>query len=400
MLPTHYPKADKGRLIVWGLLAAAPFGGMTWQVIHYLVGFRRLGFEVWYVEDVSWRNLLDPVDLCPTLEYEVNIRFLQQQLQRIGLEDHWVLRPPREYEKCLGALEDVDQLNELYKSADAVFNLCFCQEDREGHENISCRVLIETDPVMNQVKVAKEDSRTLREYDKFHFHFTYGENLGAPDCPVPMTRYNWLKTRPPVCVDWWDTKGQMPRQKKLTTITNWNHSGHDVEWEGQSWKWNKYEEFQKFIALPQRAPLELEMAMGGLSKAEDIRQIETNGWKTLPASTLNNPSVYAYYIRQSMGEFSIAKGQYVLPHSGWFSDRSVCYLAAGRPVITQSTGFEKRIPTGEGLFAFRECEEALNAIACLKSNYAHHMAKAREIAHEYFGTEKVLGDMLKAMGLM
>ena len=400
-LSTNYPKPNKGKIVVWGFMGTAPFGGITWQHFHYLAGFRKLGFDVWYVEDASMRVIYDPVNLYPTMDsYEANVAFLSQQLARIGFEDRWVFRPPWSEELCVGAFSHIDELNRLYKEADAVFNLCFCQEHRDGHENISCRVLLETDPVQNQVLAAVDDERILWEYGKFQYHFTYGENYGADDCLVPITKYKYYSTRPPVITDWWSGADHKPANSALTTVTNWNHKGKDVVWQDQTWAWNKYNEFIKYIDLPARSALDLEMAVGALCPPEDVKEAEQKGWKSLPASLLNDPTAYFKYIQESTGEFTVAKEQYVKPRSGWFSDRSVCYLASGRPVITQATGFEKYIPAGEGLFAFSNPEEALACIDAVASDYRRHAVKALEITHRYFDSEVVLTDMLKQIGLL
>jgi hypothetical protein len=234
--------------------------------------------------------------------------------------------------------------------------------------------------------------------DLFHYLFTYGENLGSADCPVPMERYRWIPTRPPVCVDWWAPKRPPPPEAALTTIANLKHSDKDVVWGGQTWHWSKHLEFQRFISLPRRSRVPLGIALGASGGLDD--QIRQNGWHITSSGDVVDPSAYREFIWDSLGEFTVAKGQYVQTRSGWFSDRSVCYLAAGRPVITQNTGFGKYVPTGEGLFPFDTEEEALAAIEAIAGDYQRHSAAARAIAREFFGTEPVLKNILRDIGLL
>jgi hypothetical protein len=286
----------------------------------------------------------------------------------------------------------------LYATCDAAFNLCGAQEIRDRHREVRRLAYLETDPVMNQVAVASGHEKLIKQLDAYDYLFTYGENLGAADCLAPIVRYDWKKTRPPVCVDWWRTSAPPPPNSRLTSVANWKHSGKDIEWQGRTWRWSKHHNFLEFIATPRGAPLELELAVGAISQA-DRETLEANGWFTSATGELDHPESYLRFIQRSRGEFTVAKDQYVAPRSGWFSDRSVCYLAAGRPVVTQSTGFEKFIPTGEGLFAFATTHEAHEAMQVIADDYPRQSARASEIAREYFGADKVLTNMLAEMGL-
>ena len=397
-LSSRYPLATRGKIIVWGLLASHPFGGMTWQVLQYLVGLRRLGFDVWYVED-SDGPVLDPIRFWPTVDYQPNVEYLSRQMESVSLQDRWVFRPPEARDTCLGATNRAG-LARLYKEADAVLNLCGAQELRPDHSHIRCLIYLQTDPAADQVKVANGDQDKIRELDAYHFLFTYGENLGAPECLIPLERYHWLPTRPPVCIDWWRTENAPASNAMFTTITNWKKNPEkDVVWQGQAWRWNKQDEWRRFINLPSRSVSPLGLAIGAIND-DDQALLRSHGWHLTPATGLADPFRYRDYIRTSLGEFTIAKEQYVLPRSGWFSDRSVCYLAAGRPVITQDTGFGCTIPTGNGLLAFRTEEEALTAIAEVAGDYSHHSQAALELARESFEAERVIADMLHNAGLM
>ena len=395
-LATNYPAPHRGTLVVWGLLGSMPFGGMVWQALHYLVGLRRLGFDVWYVED-SDRYVYNLDEEALTFEIQDNAKRLESCLDMVGLKDRWVFRMPRR-NTCRGVL-DFGGLNKLYRRADAVINLCGAQEPLAHHEGIRKLIYVETDPVVSQVNVAKGDTRTIEELQSYQHLFTYATNIGADDCKVPVERFQWHKTVPPVCVDWWESRAaQQPYPPCITTVLNWKHSGKDVEWRGETWRWTKHLEFLRFINLPRRSPFPMELAIGGVSE-EELRELHEHGWQTRPSATLNDPFAYRDYLRGSAGEFTAAKEQYVKSRSGWFSDRSVCYLAAGRPVITQDTGFGRFLPIGEGLFAFNTEDEAADALQAIASDMDRHSRAAREIAREHFAAERVLSDMLNAASL-
>ncbi len=401
-----YPPVSRGVVILWGMMGALPFGGMVWQVYHYAIALRRLGFDVWYVED-SDRPVYDPVDQNPTTECTANVALLSEYMDRIGLGDRWIFRPPGVQNAVLGGA-DYQGLLRLYREAECAINLCGAQEPLEAHQSIKCRIYLETDPVENQVAVAKGHKGVIESLAAHDFHFTYGENLGSADCPVPVELFDWQGTRPPVCVDLW-FKPTCAAGNALTTIAKWSHQSTDVAWKGYDskdviwkehvWRWSKHHEFLKFIDLPLRAAIPLEIAIGSIGSG-DMDLLHRARWRTRPAASLNEPDVYRDYIRTSCGEFTVAKDQYVSPRSGWFSDRSVCYLAAGRPVVTQETGFSKFIPTGAGLFAYTNQAQALEAIEQIAGDYARQSSAALEVARSFFDAEKVVGQMLSSVGLM
>ena len=378
---------------------------MVWQVLQHLVSLRRLGFDTWYVED-SDRPLAEyhrpygqgPANYDDSWDFTGNLDLLAYYMRAIGFADRWVFRTPEVYDACHGAT-DIVGLAKLYREADAVLNLCGSQELRDEHRAIRCLIYLETDPVKNQVAVAQGDPAKIEELDAYHYRFTYGTNLGAPECTVPVERHRWIATRPPVCPEWWTPEGPPAAGTALTTIANWRHKGKDVVWNGEVWRWSKHHEFQRFINLPSRARLPLEMAIGAI-RPDEWAELQQRGWRTVRSHTLEDPAVYRDYVRTSLGEFTVAKEQYTRPRTGWFSDRSVCYLAAGRPVVTQDTGFGRSVPTGEGLFAYATEDEALAAIAAIADDYPKHSAAAGEIAREYFDGVRVLGELLNEVGLM
>ncbi|MBN1794081.1 MAG: hypothetical protein JW844_03865 [Candidatus Omnitrophica bacterium] len=389
-----YPPAKRGKIIVWGMISSFPFGGMIWQVLHHLVGFRRLGFDVWYVED-SDRYLKDPKTWWETNEYAASVEFLSQQMRAIGFEDRWVFRPPERQDICFGAVDRAG-LDQLYKDADCVINLCGAQEALPYHEIIQNRVYLETDPTIPQIEIALGYKKTIDNYSRYQHIFTYGENIGNDDCLLPVEKFQWLPTRPPVITDWWNPINAAPRYSKLTTISNWDTKHQGIKWKGEIYYWQK--DFIRFIDLPRHSAIPLELTLGGISE-KDENLIVKKGWLFKPAQEVVDIFRYNDYVCDTLGEFTVAKQLNVKAKSGWFSDRSVCYLAAGRPVITEDTGFCKFVPTGKGLFAFRNTNDIITAIDAIHSDYERHSKAAREIAEEYFKAEKVLGKIIDAIGL-
>ncbi|HUR20473.1 MAG TPA: hypothetical protein VMZ90_06670 [Vicinamibacterales bacterium] len=396
-LPTNYPPATRGTIVVWGLMAAFPFPGMTWHRMQYLAGIRRLGFDVWYVED-SERTVLAPGTFDRQEDLTPNIEYLNRYMTAIGLGDRWIFRPPGDMTRCYGG-RDIAGLWRLYEEADAVINHSGAQELQPRHSVIRTLVYLETDPTELQVRIAQGEAYPITVAERHHHRLTFGENLGQPDCLVPVERFTWLPTRPAVCVDWWDTSRPPGPDASLTTVGTFRNKGKDITWNGARWRWSKHEEFLKFIDIAATASLPLELAIGEISDKTRDRFVQ-NGWRVRSAWGLESPEAYRDYIWDSLGEFTVAKGQYVAPKTGWFSDRSATFLAAGRPVVTQETGFSKFIPTGDGLFGFSTRDEALAAIDAIARDYHRHAKAAQEIAREYFAAEKVIRRAFESIGLL
>jgi hypothetical protein len=247
--------------------------------------------------------------------------------------------------------------------------------------------------------VAQGKAKMIRILDDHHWHFTYGGNFGAPDCRVPVERYDWIKTVPPACPEFWNSTPPPAKDAPLTTVLNWRHKQKDVEWRGESWHWTKDREFARFLDLPERSALPLELCIGGATEA-DLCAIAERGWSIKRSTDYVDPFRYREYIRGSAGEFSAAKEQVVVTRSGWFSDRTVCYLAAGRPAIVQETGFSNFLPTGRGLFGFSDFDGAAAAIDAVAADYQGQSEAARDIAHEYFDADRVVGDILRKVGVL
>ena len=405
------------RLVVLGMMGRMPLAGVVWQVLHYLEGFRRLGFDVYYVEDTgAWPY--NPEENTVAADSSYSIGLLRQVMATYGFSDRWAYRDVMR--DCSFGLSE-PQIQRLFDQTDILVNLTASTVLRAEHLRVPVRVYLETDPVLPQIEVARGNSSYLEQLGAHTHHFTYGENLGAPDCGVPIERFRYLPTRQPVILDWWTGPSHpggngaptAPRAC-FTTIANWRQSGKDIEWNGEHYTWSKHHEFLKFLDLPKRAPQPLELALAlksgagteehswsGLSDvdAEALRLLTSHGWQVVNAMSFSKQTQpYRDYILHSRGEFTVAKDQNVRLRSGWFSDRSACYLAAGRPVITQDTGFGKFLSTGEGLFGFNTIEEILGALEAVNSDYEKHSRAARVIAEEYFKAETVLAKLIEDLG--
>ena len=404
------------RLVVLGMMGRMPLAGVVWQVLHYLEGFRRLGFDVYYVEDTgTWPY--NPEENTIAADSSYSIGLIRSVMAIYGFSDRWAYRDVMR--GCSFGLSE-SQIRQLFEQTDVLVNLTASTVLRAAHLRVPVRIYLETDPVLPQIEIAKGNSSYLEQLGAHTHHFTYGENLGAPDCGVPVERFRYFPTRQPVVLDWWtghaggNGAATAPRGC-FTTIANWRQSGKDFEWNGDRYTWSKHHEFLKFLDLPKCVPQPLELALAlasgagteanswsGLSDvdAETVRLLTSHGWHVVNAMSFSKQTEpYRDYILHSRGEFTVAKDQNVRLCSGWFSDRSACYLATGRPVVTQDTGFGKFLPTGEGLFAFRTMEEILAAFEAINSNYEKHSRAARALGEEYFRAETVLAKLVEDAGM-
>jgi len=390
-VPDSSPR--KGKIIVFGILFWYPLAGVTYQFLHYLIGLRRLGYDPYYIED-SARWIYDPRlnDFSP--DASGNIETVLPSLQRYGFGDHWAFRGKYPGGNSYGMSET--EIKTLYREADAFLNITGAQEMRDEHLAVKRRIYVESDPFAVQVKVAENDPGTVRMLDEHDTLFSFGENLGARDCIVPVGKFHWLPTRQPVALELWD--GSRRGGDTFNTITTWHNKGKNFEWCGETWYWTKDREFEKFLDLPRRRLVKFELAATVDDQVK--KKLNYHGWLQRDSIEISRePDRYRDYIWRSRGEFTVARDQYTRPNTGWFSDRSACYLAAGRPVITQETGFSKFLPTGKGLFAFRTMDDILRAVDMVESDYEGHCRAAREIAAEFFAAEKVVGSLMERAGL-
>lgn len=385
----------RGRIVVFGMAFWFPLAGVTFQILHYLLGLQRLGYDVYYVED-SDRWVYDPIRGEPSEDAAGNVDLVAPVLEAYGLAGRWAYRTREPAPQCFGL--DSAALDALYRSADAMLNVTAAQELRDDILAIPRRIYVESDPFAFQVRASLGDPRILETLDGHDTLFTFGENVGQPGTLIPETRFRWLPTRQPVALDLWDSP-PAPRDAPWTTVTTWHNREKPLEYNGENYWWTKGREFEPFLDLPERAPAtRFELAVAAEEKVH--QQLTEHGWSWIPAVNLSlDPARYRSFITSSRAEFTVARDQYVRPWTGWFSDRSACYLAAGRPVVTQDTGFGRVLPTGEGLFAFSTMDEVVAAIEAVENDYERHAAGARAVAAEYFSAERVLTSLMERADL-
>jgi hypothetical protein len=385
-------------VVVLGIVGRTPVAGVAWQALHYLEGFRRIGFDAYYVEDTrDWPYDAERNTVSEDSGY--TLRYLGRVMAWAGFGERWAYRAAPEGGRAHGPAAGA--LPELFATADALVNVTGATVLRDEYLRTPVRIFLETDPFAPEVEVVRGERFTVELLAAHTHHFTFGENLGQADCRIPVGRFPYHVTRQPVVVDWWATDGPPPpgSAAAFTTIASWRQTGKDVEWQGEVYRWSKHLEFLKVVDLPRRVGTPLELALTG-ADAETARLLTGRGWRLRDGWTLSlDIHPYRQYIRDSLGEFTVSKDQYVRTASGWFSDRSVCYLAAGRPVITQETAFSKFVPTGKGLFAFRTLDDIVAAFDLIGRDHAAHCRAAAELAAEYFAAERVLERLCRDAGL-
>jgi hypothetical protein len=386
---------ERLRILVAGGAGAMPFAGVAWQVMQYLEGFRRLGHDVFYLEDTE-RWPYDPIAETVSDDAGPAVDYVAALMHRCQLGDAWAYRDVAANGTLHGASEQ--ELTRRLADADVLVNISGVMVLREEHLRVPVRVYVETDPVLAQIEVAQGREFTIDFLAAHTHHLTYGENFGAADCSVPIERFQYLPTRPPVVLEWWESPAGGLENRAFTTVANWRQTSKDIVWNGRKLTWSKDVQFMRFLPLAARAGVPIELALAS-DDEEVLKLLRDAGWRVRPAGPLSKDiDAYRDYVRASAGEFSVAKEQYALLRSGWFSDRTACYLAAGRPAIVQDTGFGCALPTGEGLFGFTTIDDAVAAFEAIRSDYCHHARAARELAEDYLRAETVLGKLLADVG--
>ena len=392
---------EKLRIIVGGFLGLIPAGGVTWDYIQYPLGLFLMGHDVYYIEDTR----LYPIYQKPGSSWDdctSGVKHLQSVMDYFKMNNRWAYRDEASG-KCFGLSET--SIREICRTADLFINISCSTFMREEYMQIPKRILIDSDPMFTQIQYATQQLFTpgisgMRQLIQDHnYLFSFGENIGAADCLIPDCSLKWHTTRQPVCLDYWKPT-PLPQKKEFifTTLMNWA-AGKKLLYNNQEWG-QKDIEFYKVMQLPQMVKgVKFEMVVNQTSGTDhtiEQEKMEKLGWKILkPEEAANDWMDYKQFIERSSGEFSVAKETYVKAKTGWFSCRSACYLAAGRPVITQDTGWSEFIPTGKGLFAFQHLDEATDAFQHLLKDPEIQSAEARKIAEEYFESKKILGALLQ-----
>lgn len=406
------------RIAVLGTMGADPFAGMAWMHLQLAGGLLRLGHDVRYVETTSsW-----PYDAAQGARVDdpaYTLAYLTRITPPFGMGERWAWR--RSWGDGAWFGPAANDATDWLASTDLVFNVSGATQVVKDGFRCGRLVLFGTDPVTDELRYAAGDARRIANIDAHDAVASYGENIGTPRCALPPLPRLAARTRQPVLMDLWDAGP--PSREVFTTVGNWRQDGKDETFAGRPLRWSKHHEFLKVIDVPRRAGQAVELATNvtrderrkeaAASDAEDPHQIRgaaslgddawqllhDGGWSIADGPALSlDPFTYRDYLTASRAEFTVAREFNVLPRTGWFSERSACYLAAGRPVVTQDTGFSDVLPTGEGLFAFDTAEEAIDAIRAINADYPRHARAARAIAHDWFRAEVVLPKLLADLG--
>lgn len=375
-------------IVVSGLIAQYPLGGVTWDYLQYVLGLARLGHDVYYLEDTGlWPY--NPEEGGVSKGCAFNVGYLAKVMKQFGLENKWAYRFP--WESQWFGLEKAKR-EALIESADLLINVSCSLAHPWEYRKIHRLVYVDTDPVFTQVKLAKGQADFRKLVDAHDVHFSYGECLSETG---PATGHQWRPIRKPILISEW--RPSTPHRDVFTTVMNWT-SFKDLTYMGQSYG-QKDVEFNRFRELPRLvAPTVLEIAVNpsGKTRRPPWDLLAHKGWRLVnPAEVCPDLEGYRHYIESSMAEWTVAKNGYVVGQSGWFSGRSACYLAAGRPVVVQDTGFTTVLRVGEGILPFQTVEEAAAGIHEVRGNYARHAEAARAIAEEYFDSDKVLSKLIE-----
>jgi GT2 family glycosyltransferase len=383
------------KIVVLGMMTKIPVAGVVWQTLHYLLGLRGLGIEPYYVE--AHARAPSMLTVSPDDDgAALAAGFIDGVMRRFDLSGNWAYQALHDDGRCYGMSER--SLLALYDSAELIVNLHGGTAPRPEHSRTGRLVYLETDPVQLQVELRQAVPETIEFLEQHCAFFTFGENWGAADCKLaPTTRFRFLPTRQPVCLELWAaSQGTRPY---FTTVGNWRQHWRDVTLDGRVYTWSKHVEFERYFDLPAMTGRNFELALSGFED-DDRQRLLAHGWRVADAMAISGDiDIYRSYISGSQAEFTVAKEQNVALRSGWFSDRSATYLASGRPVVTQETGFSNVLPTGSGLYAFSTPEQAASAVEAIFTDYARARRDAGEIAREYFSSDVVLGEMLSAVGV-
>jgi hypothetical protein len=382
------------KAIVTGMVATYPVGGVVWDYGHYALGLERLGFEVYYLEDTGLESY-HPETRAYGPAYDYGLGFLQQSLAALSptLGRRWHARTPA------GATHGLpfDDFRDVVAEADVFLNVSGSALMRDEYLPCRNKVLIDTDPGLTQLRnFPRWDARPnwmgthgYRAHDHF---FTYAELIGTAQCALPTLGLAWQPTRPPVVLELWQAK---PAGERWTTVMSWREL-KPIEYQGRRYG-GKEVEFERIELLPRHTTAPLEIAVGGNAPTERWRAL---GWSVIDSQSVSgSPNDYRSYVEGSRGEFSVAKNTYVATHCGWFSCRTACYLAAGRPAVVQDTGFSQLFCCGDGVVAFRDRDGAAAALERIEADYARHARAAREFAEAHFASETVLGSLLERVGV-
>jgi hypothetical protein len=380
------------RIVVLGYFVRGPLGGMVWSNLQYLMGLSNLGHDVFFLEDSDdYPSCYDPEkDTCDT-DPSYGLHFASTVFERVGLGDRWAFHDAHTsswFGPCAGRIQ------EICSTADLLLNLCGVNPMRSWWAEIPVRVFLDEDPAFTQIRHLTDPvaHQLAQQHNVF---LTFGTNVGSAGSRIPDDGFPWKPTRQPVVLDNVEvTPG--PLDGKFTTVMIWE-SYPAREFAGVRYGM-KADSFQPYLDLPSKTGPIFQLGAGGPSVPK--AKLRSHGWEWLdPRSPTKDPWAYLDFIRRSKAEFSVAKHGYVISHSGWFSERSLCYMACGRPALIQDTGFSDWLPVKSGVIPFNSPDEVLAGIESIEGHYEFHCKAARALAKEYFEAPKVLEELLKEVGM-
>lgn len=390
---------ERLRVIVGGYIGLYPTGGATWDYIQYPFGLKLLGHDVYYIEDTMQYPVYQKNKAWD--DASASVEYLKNVMTSFGMEERWAYRDIASGE-CYGM--SLQKVNEICSTADVFINISCSTFMRDEYASVSKRILIDSDPMFTQIQYYKEREGELKTSTKelilsHNYLFSFGENIGADDCKIPDFNFTWLATRQPVCLDLWAKKNGLNKYG-FSSIMNWS-GRQKLNYNNEEWG-QKDVEFMKFIDVPACFPeLQFDVVINPPLNEEsdyDPIYITKKQWHILhPKHSVSSPGQYQNFIKTSFAEFSVAKETYVKSNSGWFSCRSACYLAAGKPVIAEETGWSKYIPEGKGLFSFTDVDTAIESIKSVALDWNKHSKAAVEIANDFFDSKIVLTDMINKL---
>jgi len=376
---------SRGLCVLAGVVGRYPVGGVTWCALHYVAGLQRLGWDVFYLEDTGECGY-DPVTNGLSTDPSYAVRYLRRELARVGLEDSFSYVDYRG--RYYGASRE--RVSDVCRSADLMLNLSGgCWTERPEYDAVR-KVFVDTDPGFTQQAIADAGPGWYRDFFTAHDAlFTFATNVDGADCRLPETPFAWQPTVQPLALEFWPVVPVAP-DAPYTTVMSWRIDSFPGMGKG------KAGDLLRLLDLPARSGRPLRLAVSGRAPTE---LLERNGWEVRDAVTETiDPDAYRSFIQASKGELGFAKAMYVETRSGWFSDRTQCYLASGRPALVRDTGLSSAIPVGEGLLTFADEAGVLASLEEIESNYNRHARAARELAAERLDAAVVVGDLLQRVG--
>ena len=383
-----------GRIVVAGSIAQKPHqSGHAWQFLQYLLGFRRLGWDVLFVDELDPALCRDAAGEPCAPERSENARYVEAVMREFGLAGAWSIGLGDGRHLGVGRAGVLEHA----RGADLLLNVMGFLGDEEILAAAPRRVFLDTDPGFGQMWRALGLADVFAGHDA---HVTIGERIGEDDCTIPTCGLDWITTPQPVYLDAWRAAPQ-PAAGAFTSVARWRGAYGPVDFEGRRYGLRVHE-FRRFASLPRATGESFELALDiHPDETADLELLRDGGWAlTDPGRVARTPAAYRAYIADSFAELMVAKGMYVQSRSGWFSERSICYLATGRPVLAQETGLAGLYPVGKGLVTYATLEEAVAGVEAIRADPAGHAAAAREIAEEHFDSDRVLGRLLDRLAAL